>query len=55
VTAAKWTINTQEQQDLRYHAARFNEKGCLVVWGGDVLTFPPCIFQLHTVNLEGTF
>jgi hypothetical protein len=29
----KWTINTQEQQDLCYPAARFNEKGCLLVWG----------------------
>jgi hypothetical protein len=35
---AKWTINTREQQDLRYPAARFNEKGCLQVWwSGDAL------------------
>jgi len=40
MTTAKWTINTGEQQqhDLRYPAARFNEKGCLLVWGGDALT-----------------
>jgi hypothetical protein len=30
---AKWTINTGEQQDLRYPAARFNENGSLPVWG----------------------
>ncbi len=29
---AKWTINTEEKQDLRYPAARFNEKGRLLVW-----------------------
>jgi hypothetical protein len=33
MTAAKWTINTRGQQDLRYHPARFNGKGCLLVWG----------------------
>jgi hypothetical protein len=37
MTTAKWTIDTEEQQDLRYRAARFNEKGCLPVWGGDAL------------------
>jgi hypothetical protein len=26
--ALKWTMNTGEQQELRYPAARFNEKGC---------------------------
>jgi hypothetical protein len=30
-------INTGVQQDLRYPAARFSEKGCLQVWGGDTL------------------
>jgi len=35
MTAAKWTINIREQQDLPYPAARFNEKGRLVVCGGD--------------------
>ncbi len=30
-------INTGAQQDLQYPAARFNVKGCLQVWGGDVL------------------
>jgi hypothetical protein len=30
-------INTGAQQDLCYPAARFNEKGCLQVWGGDAL------------------
>jgi hypothetical protein len=34
MTTAKWTFNTGEQQDLRFPAApRFNEKGCLPVWG----------------------
>jgi len=27
MTTAKWTISTGEQQDLRYPAAGFNEKG----------------------------
>jgi hypothetical protein len=31
-------ITTGAQQDSRYPAARFNEKGCLRVWGGDALT-----------------
>jgi hypothetical protein len=30
-------INSGVQQDSRYPAARFNEKGCLQVWGGDAL------------------
>jgi hypothetical protein len=50
MTTAKWTINTGEQQDLgHYPRARFTEKGCLPVWGGDalratpqVLSMPPC-------------
>jgi hypothetical protein len=29
---------TGAQQDLRYLAARFIEKGCLQVWAGDTLT-----------------
>jgi hypothetical protein len=30
MTTTKWTINTgEQQQDLRYRAARVNEKGCL--------------------------
>jgi len=29
MTSAKWTIHLREQQDLRYPAARLNEKGCL--------------------------
>jgi hypothetical protein len=29
MTSAKWTIHPREQQDLRYPAARLNEKGCL--------------------------
>jgi hypothetical protein len=42
MTTAKWTINTGEQQDFRYPAARFNEKWCLPVWGGDALTSVLC-------------
>jgi len=30
-------INRGAHQDLRYPVARFNEKGCLLVWGGDAL------------------
>jgi hypothetical protein len=37
MTTAKWTINTREQQDLQYLAERFNQKGWLLVWGGDAL------------------
>jgi hypothetical protein len=29
------------QQGLRYPDARFDEKGCLQVWGGDALTALP--------------
>jgi hypothetical protein len=31
-------ISTRAQQDLHYHVTRFNEKGCLSVWGGDVIS-----------------
>ncbi len=31
-------INTGAQQEFLYLAARFNEKGCLQVWSGDILT-----------------
>ncbi len=30
-------MNTGEQQDSRYPAVRFNEKGCLQACGGDAL------------------
>jgi hypothetical protein len=33
-------INTGAQQDSRYPAAKFNEKGSLQLWGGDALTTP---------------
>jgi hypothetical protein len=35
MTTAKMDINTGAQQHVRYPAARFNENGCLQVWGGD--------------------
>jgi hypothetical protein len=35
MTTAKWTTNTGEKQI--YPAARFKEKGGLLVWGGDAL------------------
>jgi hypothetical protein len=41
MTTAKWANSTEEQQDLPYSAARFNEKGCLRVWGGDALSTHP--------------
>jgi len=31
MTTTKWTINTSEEQDLRYPAARFDEKRFLPV------------------------
>jgi hypothetical protein len=31
------TLDTGVQQNSRYPGARFNEKGCLQVWGGDAL------------------
>lgn len=31
-------INIRTQQDLHYLVTRFNEKGCLLMWGGDALT-----------------
>jgi len=43
---AKWMINTGEQHDLRYPNARFNEKGCLPVWGGDALK----LLGAHTLD-----
>ncbi len=35
----KWPLQNGplKQQDLHYPAARFNEKGCLLVWGEDAL------------------
>jgi len=30
-------IGSAQQQDVRYRAARFNEKGCLEVWGVEML------------------
>jgi hypothetical protein len=30
-------INTGAQQDSHHPTARFNQKGCLQVWGGDAL------------------
>ncbi len=38
MTTAKWAINSGQQQDFHYPAARFNEKGCSLVWDGDALT-----------------
>jgi hypothetical protein len=40
------SINRGAHQDLRYRAARFNEKGYLQVWGGDVLMLYLFIFKL---------
>jgi hypothetical protein len=37
MTNAKWTFNTGEQQDLHYLAARFDENGCLQVWGWEMM------------------
>jgi hypothetical protein len=37
MTTAKWTINTGAKKDSSYPGARFNEKGCLKVLGGDAL------------------
>jgi hypothetical protein len=38
MATAKMDINNSgAQQDSRFLAARFNEKACLQVWGGDAL------------------
>jgi hypothetical protein len=37
MTTVKWTINRGEQQDLRYPAARLNEKGFLASVGVEML------------------
>jgi hypothetical protein len=37
-------INRGAQQKLRYPVARFNEKGCLQVWGGDAFMLYFCLF-----------
>jgi hypothetical protein len=50
MTTAKWTSNnTGAQQDLRYSAARFHEKGCLhVCGGGDALISSIVILVMKT-------
>ncbi len=40
MTTAKWTMNTEQPQELRYPAARFNEKGCLPVWAWRCSKYP---------------
>jgi hypothetical protein len=37
MTTAKWTSIQERSRIQRYPAARFNEKGCLPVWGEDAL------------------
>jgi len=46
-TANGHQYNTGAQQDLGYPGARFNEKGCLQVWGGDVLMLYLFILELN--------
>lgn len=31
-------VNTRAEHESRYPAVRFNEKGCLPVWGGHALS-----------------
>jgi hypothetical protein len=50
MTTAKWTINTGEQQDLLYPAARFNEKRCLLVWGRDAIRATPPVLACNLAN-----
>jgi hypothetical protein len=51
MTTAKWTINRGEQQDLEhYPPARFTEKGCVPVWGGDALTSNPTSAEYATLH-----
>jgi hypothetical protein len=40
-------INRGAHQDLRYPIARFNEKGCLLVWGADALMLYLFILELN--------
>jgi hypothetical protein len=48
MTTAKWTIDTGEHSRiLPCPAARFNEKECLLAWGGDALK--RAFRQFHSV------
>jgi hypothetical protein len=56
----KWPLQNgplilERSKDLCYPAARFNEKGCLLVWDGDVLTFLSCIFPTTYSQPRGDF
>jgi hypothetical protein len=44
-------INTGAEQESRYPAARFNEKGCLQVWGGDALRMLHNVLKLAPKTL----
>jgi hypothetical protein len=52
MTTAKWTINSGQQQDLHYRAARFNEKGCSLVWDGDALTCHKYLVEFLTAVIH---
>jgi len=43
-------INTGVQQDLRFLAARFNQKGCWQVWGWRCPKLPLDLFQFQKMD-----
>jgi hypothetical protein len=43
-------INTGAQQDLRFLAARFNQKGCWQVWGWRCPKLPLDLFQFQKMD-----
>jgi hypothetical protein len=47
-------INTGAQQDGSCPAARFNEKGCLQVWGGETLITAYGKWELFVGKRPGT-
>jgi len=47
MTTAKWTSIQERSRIQRYPAARFNEKGCLRVWGGHALSTSGAALKLQ--------
>ncbi len=48
-------INTGAEQESRYTAARFNEKGCFKDWGGDALRMLHNVLPPKTSKNFGIF
>jgi len=45
-------VNTGPEQESRYTAARFNEKGCFKDWGGDALRMPHDVLHPKTLGFS---